>query len=165
MRKISQYFYPQRQTQVMNEGWATFWHYTILHELYDEGLVSDGFIMEFLVSHTSVVAQPGFDSPHYSGINPYALGFAMMQDIRRICEEPTDEDKEWFPDFAGKDWLETLHYAMKNYRDESFVLQFLSPKMNNGKSFRKTANMAPQRACFRFGAARVRCTFTWSIPQ
>jgi hypothetical protein len=29
-RKISQYFYPQRQTQVMNEGWATFWHYTIL---------------------------------------------------------------------------------------------------------------------------------------
>ena len=84
VRKISQYFYPQRQTQVMNEGWATFWHYTILHELYDEGLVSDGFIMEFLVSHTSVVAQPGFDSPYYSGINPYALGFAMMQDIRRI---------------------------------------------------------------------------------
>jgi stage V sporulation protein R len=29
VRKIAQYFYPQRQTQVMNEGWATFWHYTI----------------------------------------------------------------------------------------------------------------------------------------
>jgi stage V sporulation protein R len=28
VRKIGQYFYPQRQTQVMNEGWATFWHYT-----------------------------------------------------------------------------------------------------------------------------------------
>ena len=28
VRKIAQYFYPQRQTQVMNEGWATFWHYT-----------------------------------------------------------------------------------------------------------------------------------------
>ncbi len=129
VRKISQYFYPQRQTQVMNEGWATFWHYTILHELYDEGLVSEGFIMEFLTSHTSVVAQPGFDSPYYSGINPYALGFAMMQDIRRICEEPTDEDYEWFPDIAGKDWLETLHHAMKNYRDESFILQYLSPKV------------------------------------
>jgi spore cortex formation protein SpoVR/YcgB (stage V sporulation) len=129
VRKISQYFYPQRQTQVMNEGWATFWHYTILHELYDEGLVSEGFILEFLTSHTSVVAQPGFDSPYYSGINPYALGFAMMQDIRRICENPTDEDREWFPEIAGNDWLETLHYAMKNYRDESFVLQFLSPKV------------------------------------
>lgn len=129
VRKISQYFYPQRQTQVMNEGWATFWHYTILHELYDEGLVSEGFIMEFLTSHTSVVAQPGFDSPYYSGINPYALGFAMMQDIRRICEAPTEEDYEWFPEIAGKDWLETLHHAMKNYRDESFILQFLSPKV------------------------------------
>lgn len=129
VRKISQYFYPQRQTQVMNEGWATFWHYTILHEMYDEGLVSEGFIMEFLASHTSVVAQPGFDSPYYSGINPYALGFAMMQDIRRICEDPTDEDRQWFPDFAGNDWLETLHDAMRNYRDESFILQFLSPKV------------------------------------
>ncbi len=37
VRKISQYFYPQKQTQVMNEGWATFWHYTILNHLYDEG--------------------------------------------------------------------------------------------------------------------------------
>ena len=33
VRKVSQYFYPQKQTQVMNEGWATFWHYTILNHL------------------------------------------------------------------------------------------------------------------------------------
>ncbi len=129
VRKISQYFYPQKQTQVMNEGWATFWHYTLLHQLYDEGLVTDGFMLEFLASHTSVVAQPDFDSPYFSGINPYALGFAMMQDIRRICENPTEEDKEWFPDIAGSNWLDTLHHAMKNYRDESFILQFLSPKV------------------------------------
>ena len=45
VRKLAQYFYPQRQTQVMNEGWATFWHYTILNRLYDEGLVTDGFMM------------------------------------------------------------------------------------------------------------------------
>jgi len=81
VRKISQYFYPQRQTQVMNEGWATFWHYTILNQLYDEGVVSDGFMMEFLKSHTNVVYQPPVHSPYYNGINPYALGFAMMSDI------------------------------------------------------------------------------------
>ena len=127
VRKMAQYFYPQRQTQVMNEGWATFWHYTILNEMYDEGLVTDAFMMEFLTSHTNVVAQPEFDSPYYSGINPYALGFAMMTDIRRICEDPTEEDKRWFPEIAGGDWLETLHHAMKNYRDESFVEQYLSP--------------------------------------
>lgn len=127
VRKMAQYFYPQRQTQVMNEGWATFWHYTILNEMYDEGLVTDAFMLEFLTSHTNVVAQPEFDSPYYSGINPYALGFAMMTDIRRICEAPTEEDKRWFPDLAGSDWLEALHYAMKNYRDESFIEQYLSP--------------------------------------
>jgi len=129
VRKISQYFYPQRQTQVMNEGWATFWHYTILNQLYDEGLCTDGFMMEFLQSHTNVVAQPGFDSPHYSGINPYALGFNMMTDIRRICEKPTNEDREWLPDIAGSDWNETMHFAMRNFKDESFIGQYLSPKL------------------------------------
>ena len=129
VRKMAQYFYPQRQTQVMNEGWATFWHYTILHEMHDQSLVDDGFIMEFLTSHTNVVAQPDFDSPYYSGINPYAIGFAMMRDIRRVCENPTAEDKRWLPEIAGANWLETMHAAMHNFRDESFMMQFLSPKV------------------------------------
>lgn len=79
VRKVSQYFYPQKQTQVMNEGWATFWHYTILNHLYDEGRVTERFMLEFLHSHTNVVYQPPYNSPYYNGINPYALGFAMFQ--------------------------------------------------------------------------------------
>jgi len=129
VRKTAQYFYPQRQTQVMNEGWATFWHYTLLNTLYDKGLVTDGFMMEFLQSHSGVIYQPEFDSPYYNGINPYALGFAMMRDIRRICEKPSAEDKYWFPKFAGRDWLETLHLAMRDFKDESFIMQYLSPKL------------------------------------
>ena len=129
VRKIAQYFYPQRQTQVMNEGWATFWHYTILNTLYDEGLVTDGFMMEFLQSHTNVIAQPTFDSRYYSGINPYALGFNMFSDLRRICEAPTEEDRQWFPDIAGSDWRKTLDFAMRNFKDESFIGQFLSPRL------------------------------------
>ena len=129
VRKIGQYFFPQRQTQVMNEGWATYWHYTLLNTLYDEGLLTDSFMLEFLHSHTNVVYQPGYDEPWYRGINPYALGFAMWQDIRRICEAPTDEDRRWFPDIAGSDWRETFDFAMRNFKDESFVAQFLSPKV------------------------------------
>ncbi len=129
VRKISQYFYPQRQTQVMNEGWASFWHYTLLNELYAEGLVTDGFMIEFLRSHTAVLFQPSYDHPAYQGINPYALGFAIFSDLRRICEQPTDEDREWFPDIAGGNWLEVLHGAMRDFKDESFVQQFLSPKV------------------------------------
>ena len=129
VRKIAQYFYPQRQTQVMNEGWATFWHYTLLNELHSRGFVTDGFMLEFLQSHTSVIAQPAYDSPYFSGINPYTLGFSMMSDIRRMCENPTEEDRVWFPEIAGSNWKETLQFAMKNFKDESFILQFLSPKV------------------------------------
>jgi stage V sporulation protein R len=129
VRKIAQYFYPQRQTQVMNEGWACFWHYTILNQLYDEGLLADEFILEFLQSHTNVIYQPPATARWYRGINPYALGFAMYRDLRRICESPTDEDREWFPDIAGRDWQATLDFAMRNFKDESFIAQFLSPKL------------------------------------
>jgi stage V sporulation protein R len=129
VRKMAQYFYPQRQTQVMNEGWASFWHYTLLNTLYDRHRVTDGFMMEFLTSHTSVLTQLPFDHPGYNGINPYALGFAIYSDLRRICETPTDEDRQWFPDIAGGNWLDVLHTAMRDFKDESFVQQFLSPKV------------------------------------
>ncbi len=129
VRKMGQYFYPQKQTQVMNEGWATFWHYTILNHLYDDGVVTDRFMIEFLKNHTNVIAQPSYNSPYYNGINPYALGFNMFVDIRRICESPTEEDRLWFPDIAGSNWLETLHFAMQNFKDESFISQYLSPNI------------------------------------
>ncbi|MBA3595807.1 MAG: SpoVR family protein [Methylibium sp.] len=129
VRKVAQYFYPQRQTQVMNEGWATFWHHTLLNTLYDDGLLSDGMMIEWLKSHTNVVFQPPVDHPGYSGINPYALGFAMYTDIKRICEKPDEEDRHWFPDLAGSDWLATLDHAMRNFKDESFIGQYLSPRL------------------------------------
>ena len=129
VRKVSQYFYPQRQTQVMNEGWATFWHHRLLNQMYDDGWLTDGVMIEWLKSHTNVVYQPGVGQRGYSGLNPYALGFAMYTDLKRICEQPTDEDRQWFPDIAGSPWLATLDQAMRNYKDESFVGQFLSPKL------------------------------------
>ncbi|MBA3777389.1 MAG: SpoVR family protein, partial [Betaproteobacteria bacterium] len=129
VRKLAQYFYPQAQTKVMNEGWATFWHYTILNRLHEQGLVNDGFMLEFLKSHTNVTGQPAFDSPVYSGLNPYALGFAMFADLRRICERPDAEDREWFPQLAGSDWRVTLDFAMRNFKDDSFIAQYLSPRL------------------------------------
>ncbi|GIL06234.1 MAG: SpoVR family protein [Betaproteobacteria bacterium] len=129
VRKVSQYFYPQRLTKVANEGAATFWHYTLLHELYDAGEVDDGFMLEWLSNHTDVVTQPPFDAKHYRGLNPYALGFAIYRDIRRICEAPTDEDREWFPELCGRSWPEAIHFAMANFKDESLIEQYLSPKV------------------------------------
>lgn len=129
VRKMAQYFYPQKLTKIMNEGWATFWHYTILNRLYDKKLVNDAFMIEFLKSHTNVLSQPPFYSPHYTSINPYTIGFKMMCDIRRICEKPTEEDKRWFPGIIHSDWKKTLNFAMQNFKDESFISQYLSPKL------------------------------------
>jgi stage V sporulation protein R len=130
VRIIAQYFYPQTQTKVMNEGCATYTHYTIMNRLHEKGLLTDGAMVEFLSSHTNVVFQPEFDDRRYSGINPYALGFAMMQDIERICTLPTAEDHQWFPHIAGcNDPMNVLRDVWANYRDESFILQYLSPKL------------------------------------
>ncbi|HUN91512.1 MAG TPA: SpoVR family protein [Burkholderiaceae bacterium] len=129
VRKVAQYFYPQRLTKVANEGAATFWHYTLLHELYDSGQVDDGFMLEWLSNHADVVYQSPFHAKHYRGINPYALGFAMFRDIRRICEQPTDEDRQWFPQLAGTPWTDAIHFAMANFKDESLIEQYLSPKV------------------------------------
>ncbi|CAM3476561.1 SpoVR family protein [Parendozoicomonas haliclonae] len=141
VRKLAQYFYPQRQTKVMNEGWATFWHYTLMNELHNRGKINDGTMLEFLQSHTNVVFQPEFDDPRYSGINPYTLGYNIFTDIKRICMAPTEEDERWFPDFAGCDnWVPVLDHAMRNFKDESFILQYMSPKVMRDMRFFTISN-------------------------
>ena len=130
VRNIGQYFYAQKQTKVMNEGCATFVQYYIVNKLHEQGRLNEGAMLEILHSHSNVVLQRAYDDAHYGGVNPYALGFSMMGDIVRICTEPTDEDRDWFPAIAGRDdWREVLNDAWANYRDESFIRQFLSPHL------------------------------------
>lgn len=125
VRKIQQYFYPQMLTKLMNEGFATSVHYYILNRLYELGKITEGALLECMHVHSQVVGQAKFSS----NMNPYALGFAMFKDIKRICEVPTEEDREWFPDLVGTDFKEAWLFAVKNFKDESFILQYLSPKL------------------------------------
>jgi stage V sporulation protein R len=130
VHKIRQYFYPQGQTKVLNEGMATFTHFYIMDELEKQGLISEDAQLAWLHLHSSVIYQPDFTSRHYDGsFNPYALGFAILKDVRRICTDPTPEDAEWFPDIVGTDWRSTIRSAVEGYRDESFIEQFLSPHL------------------------------------
>ncbi|GBQ69104.1 putative stage V sporulation protein R [Ameyamaea chiangmaiensis NBRC 103196] len=127
VRLIAQYFYPQPQVKMMNEGCATWVHDTIMRRLHETGRIDDAAFLETIHSTSNVIAQFDFEQvgPNF---NPYALGFAMMTDIARICTDPTDEDREWFPDIAGNgDPLGTLRYAWAEFRDESFIQQYLSP--------------------------------------
>jgi stage V sporulation protein R len=143
VRKIAQYFYPQMQTQVVNEGAASFIHYWGMNKMFDKGLLSDGDMLEFIKLHTGVLYQgmtqarfvngPGqekyISDLYLPDMNPYAFGFSILQDLKRICEAPTPEDKRWFPEYAGQPWLPVIKHAICDYRDESFVAQFLSPKL------------------------------------
>jgi spore cortex formation protein SpoVR/YcgB (stage V sporulation) len=129
VRTISQYFYPQMMTKVLNEGFASYTHYKIMEKMHENGVITDSSWMEFILSHTNVVAQSGVSYGKFRGWNPYALGYAIFNDIERICKKPTDEDKEWFPELIGQNYVEATQYAMKNFSDTGFIAQYLSPKV------------------------------------
>jgi stage V sporulation protein R len=128
VRKVAQYFYPQRQTQVMNEGWATFWHHKLLNQMYDDGFLTDGVMIEWLKSHTNVIYQPPVGHKAYSGINPYALGLRDVHRHQAHLRGAHRRRPRWFPDIAGAPWLPTLDQAMRNFKDESFIGQYLSAR-------------------------------------
>ena len=127
--KVAQYFYPQGQDKVLNEGMATFTHYYIMNELEQKGIISSDAQLAWLHLHSNVIYQPMYDSRHYSGFNPYALGFAVFNEIKRVCERPTKEDEEYFPKLVGTDWRTAVKAAAADYRDESFLEQFVTPKL------------------------------------
>lgn len=127
--KVNQYFYPQGQTQNLNEGFASFTHYYIMTRLEEKGILSPDAYLAFLDSHAGVLYQPEYDKRWYSGLNPYALGFAILMDVKRICENPTDEDREFFPHLIGRRWQDAVKEAAFEHRDDSFIQQYLSPKV------------------------------------
>lgn len=116
-------------TKNLNEGFASFCHYYIMTRLEEKGILSPDAYISFLNSHAGVIFQPEYSKKYYNGINPYTLGFNILMDVKRICENPTQEDKEWFPNLIGKRWIDAIKEATFEHRDDSFVMQYLSPKV------------------------------------
>ncbi|MBT2574006.1 SpoVR family protein [Bacillus sp. ISL-51] len=84
MREEMLYFWPQLETKIMNEGWASYWHQRIIRELE---LTSDEAI-EFAKLNAGVV------QPSKTGINPYYLGLKIFEDIEERYNKPTEEMKK-----------------------------------------------------------------------
>ena len=83
IREEMLYFWPQLETKIMNEGWASYWHQRILRELD----LTPGESIEFAKLNAGVV------QPSRTGINPYYLGLKMFEDIEERFDNPTDEMK------------------------------------------------------------------------
>ncbi|MFH0348625.1 stage V sporulation protein SpoVR [Bacillus vallismortis] len=84
MREEMLYFWPQLETKIMNEGWASYWHQRIIREL---DLTSDEAV-EFAKLNAGVV------QPSKTGINPYYLGLKIFENIEERYNNPTDEMKK-----------------------------------------------------------------------
>ena len=72
------YFWPQLETKMLNEGWATYWHMRIMREMD----LSEDEAVEFARMHAAVLA------PSRTRINPYHLGYYMLLDIEQRWETP-----------------------------------------------------------------------------
>ncbi len=100
VRFETSYFVPQIETKIMNEGWASFWHYTILNKLE----LPQGLHFEFLKRHNQVIR------PHLGQINPYYVGFKIFEYIRNN-----------YPDNPRK-----IFEIREVERDQSFLRRYLN---------------------------------------
>lgn len=123
VKRETKYFMPQIETKIMNEGWASFWHYNILKELdLDEGLY-----FEFLKRHNDVVA------PVIGGLNPYYIGFRIFEDIEKrygrekIFEvRQLERDNSFLRKYLTQELCEELNLFQFAKRSFEFVIDEVS---------------------------------------
>lgn len=123
--KETRYFIPQMETKIMNEGWASYWHFKILNEMQ----IPQGLHLEFLVRHNQVLR------PTPGGLNPYHLGFVIWHDIERRWNEG-DTGREYTDDrptvdVSSLDENDTpgrkkIFQVRESDRDSSFLRRFLT---------------------------------------
>jgi len=78
VREESFYFYPVFATQIMNEGWASYWHARLLREA---DFVPQQAYVDAIKCHSDVVRPVAADQQVALSINPYHLGFSMWEKI------------------------------------------------------------------------------------
>lgn len=96
VREESFYFFPVFACQIMNEGWASYWHARLLREA---DFLPDELYLSAVKAHSDVVRPFAGDHQLALAINPYHLGFSIWEDLiekkgisaaRKICKEEDD---------------------------------------------------------------------------
>lgn len=115
IREEMLYFWPQMQTKIMNEGWATYWHLRIMRELD----LPEDEAMEFAKLHAGVI-QPGRNT-----INPYYIGLKLFEDIEKRWDEPTEEERKKY-DRRGGEGRDKIFEVRELDSDISFLRNYLT---------------------------------------
>jgi stage V sporulation protein R len=103
IREESYYFLPQRQTKIMNEGWAAYWHSKIMTE---SGILEPSEVVDYADHHSGTMAISTVQ------LNPYKLGIELFRDI---------EDR-WDKGCFGKEWEECTDMAARRVWDKQLGL-------------------------------------------
>ena len=126
VREESFYFYPVFATQIMNEGWASYWHARLLREA---DFVPQQAYVDAIKCHSDVVRPIAAEAQVSLNINPYHLGFAMWEKIiagaggleaaRRIMEQ--DDDFGFVRNHLTRELAEELGLFRYNARADGQV--------------------------------------------
>lgn len=120
----SQYFLPQIETKIMNEGWASYWHHKIMSSLD----LPDDLHIEFLVHHNQVVR------PHVGSLNPYHVGFTMWHDLDKrhggngktapmLFEvRESERDVSFLRRFLTRELMEEMHMFEYQRQEDALVV-------------------------------------------
>lgn len=137
IREEAYYFAPQGQTKIMNEGWASYWHSTLM----TNDILKDEELIDYCDHHSSTLAtSPG-------RLNPYKLGIELLRDIERRwnrgrygpeyddCDDMTQR-REWGKGEEpkgrvvgrGSPGREKIFQIRAIYNDVTFLDEFLTPE-------------------------------------
>lgn len=92
IRQEMLYFWPQMETKIMNEGWASYWHLRIMREIE----LDESEAVEFAKMHSGIIQTSRVR------LNPYALGLKIFEDIERRWDNPTPEEREKYGRTGGQ---------------------------------------------------------------
>ncbi|MEK3934897.1 SpoVR family protein [Sporosarcina sp. FSL W7-1349] len=117
LREEMLYFWPQLETKIMNEGWATYWHQRILREMD----LTPSETLEFAKLNASVI------QPSPTSINPYYLGLKIFEDIEKRYDNPSEELRKFgIQPGSGR---RMLYDVREVESDSSFIRNYLTKEL------------------------------------
>ncbi len=147
VREEAYYFHPIHSCQIMNEGWASYWHARLLREA---DFLPHDLYLAAIKSHSDVVRPVASGQQLALSLNPYHLGFSMWEHIiarhgmaaaRAICRD--EDDFGFIRNYLSRelaDELDLFVYETGNEGDVAVTSRdlpaiheaILAPKYNYG---------------------------------